>query len=437
VNHLVSVREYARLTTEPGIASLDCAQVSASAFDYLCRLNSTFSKGGAQLMQVEDRRWLRLDNHVGVIQTPCGTTLEILPKHHDHGDDVGTCRALLRKMIQALLELPRRTAGQADLERFDAPLTEWVMRRFLTELDLIVKRGVRFDYQRIEDELPFLRGQLHVMAQMRQPPGRAHRFQVRHDVFVPDRPENRLLKLALVRVREATQDPDNWRLAQELSSRLSDVPPSGRVRDDFRAWGSDRLMAHYRAVKPWCELILNRSMPMALMGSQAGLSLLFPMEKLFEHYVARWLRTNLPHEVHLTVQAARESLCLHEDKPMFRLSPDLLLTHKGQRWVLDTKWKRIDGANREDKYGLSQSDFYQMYAYGQKYMKGQGRMALIYPRSGSFVDALAPFSFSESMHLHVLPFDLDAEVLLGWDGLEVGALGGSGLPAGDKHHLCS
>ena len=420
MNHLVSVREYARLTTEQCDVTLDRAQVSASAFDYLCRLNGTVSKGGAQLIQVEDRRWLRLDNHVGVVQTPCGTTLEILPKIHDLGDDVMSCRALLRKMIQALLELPRRDAGEADLECFNAPMTEWVMRRFLTELDSIVKRGVRFEYQRIEDELPFLRGQLDVMAQMRQPLGQAHRFHVRHDIFVPNRPENRLLKLALVRVREATGDPDNWRLAQELSSRLSDVPSSNRVGDDFRVWGSDRLMAHYRAVKPWCELILSRSMPVALRGVHAGLSLLFPMEKLFEHYVARWLRMNLPRDVHLTVQASRKSLCLHNDKPMFQLSPDLLLTHKGRQWVMDTKWKRINAANRENKYGLSQSDLYQMYAYGQKYMTGEGRMALVYPRSSDFVHALPPFSFSESMHLHVLPFDLDAEVLLGWDALEVG-----------------
>lgn len=429
MNHLVSVREYARLTTEHCDTTLDCARVSSSAFDYLCRLYGTFNKGGAQLVQVEDRRWLRLDNHVGVVQTPCGTTLEILPKNHDLGDDVVSCRALLRKMIQALLALPQREAGEADLERFNAPLTEWAMRRFLTELDLIVKRGIRFEYQRIEDELPFLRGQLHVVEQMRQSPGQAHRFKVRHDIFMPDRPENRLLKLALVRVREATGDPDNWRLAQELSSRLADVPPSDRVRDDFRVWGSDRLMAHYRAVKPWCELILSRSIPMALMGVQAGLSLLFPMEKLFEHYVARWLRMNLPREVHLTVQASRESLCLHKDKPMFQLSPDLLLTSGGRRWVLDTKWKRIDAASRESKYGLSQSDFYQMYAYGQKYMTGQGRMGLIYPRSSSFVNALPPFSFSESMHLHVLPFDLDAGVLLGWDELEISAVGGRGLSA--------
>jgi len=177
VKHLVSVREYARLTTEPCEPSLDRAQVSASAFDYLCQLNASFSNGGARLVQVEGRRWLRLDNHVGVLQTPCGTTLEILPKHQEHGDSLKSCRALLRKMIQALLDLPRREAGQADLDRFDAPLTEWVMSRFLDELDLVVKRGVRFDYKRVADELPVLRGQLNVMAQLRQPPGNRARAQ--------------------------------------------------------------------------------------------------------------------------------------------------------------------------------------------------------------------------------------------------------------------
>lgn len=421
MNAVISVREYARLTTGPCEPTLDRAHISASAFEHLCRLNAEFGRGGASLVQVEGRQWLRLDNHVGVVQTPCGTTLEILPKHHDAGDSVQKSRALLRKMIQALLELPRREAGQAMLERFDAPLTEWVMRQFLLELERVVKRGVRFEYQRVEEELPFLRGQLHTVAQLRQPPGRAHHFQVRHDVFVPDRPENRLLRLALERVRRATADPDSWRLANELTVRLSDLRMSTQVREDFRAWGNDRLMAHYRPVKPWCELILSRSMPMALAGSAQGLSLLFPMEKLFEHYVARWLREQLPADARLKVQASGEALCQHQEKPMFRLEPDLLLSRHDRRWVMDTKWKRVDAAKRQENYLLSQADFYQMMAYGERYMGGRGDMALIYPRSATFREPLDPFAFSPKLRVHVLPFDLgdekENEKLIGWEAL--------------------
>ena len=55
---------------------------------------------------------------------------------------------------------------------------------------------------------------------------------------------------------------------------------------DFQSWQDSRLMAHYQAIKPWCEFVLNQHIPMAVQGDWRGLSLLFPMEKLFESYVA-------------------------------------------------------------------------------------------------------------------------------------------------------
>jgi 5-methylcytosine-specific restriction enzyme subunit McrC len=107
VTSLVTVREYARLTsgtlTEP---SLDRQQVSQSAFDWLCRLSSTLKKSGASLVELEDRRWLRLDNYVGVIETPCGTRIEILPKHLEEGESLDAARSLLVKMLSTTLDLP-------------------------------------------------------------------------------------------------------------------------------------------------------------------------------------------------------------------------------------------------------------------------------------------------------------------------------------------
>jgi len=393
-----------------------------SAFEHLCQLSESFSRSGARLVQVEGRQRLRLDNYVGVVQTPCGTVIEIVPKHHAEGGSLADARALLRKLLLALMDLvPTRDAGAAALQLFDAPLSEWVMQQFLQALDTLVGRGLRFEYQRVEEELPFLRGQLNLTAQLRQPPGRGHRFHVRHDVYLPDRPENRLLKLALERVRQCTQSPENWRLAQELSVRLHEVPPSRQVAQDFRAWGTDRLLAHYRAVKPWCELILHQHMPLAISGEHQGLSLLFPMEKLFERYVARWLRGALAPGVEMRAPARSQSLCTHDEASIFQLEPDFYISQGGQRWVLDTKWKLLNAADRSGKYGLSQSDFYQLYAYGQKYLGGSGSMALIYPQTGQFAKPLKPFHFDAQLSLWVLPFMLEAEqdavALLGWQHL--------------------
>lgn len=408
----VTVREYARLCTEPVTGSLDRAQVSASAFDWLCTLSESFSRSGASLVQVEGRRSLRLDNYVGVIETPCGTRLEILPKHFEDGDCEMQSRALLRRMIQRALGLPVRQVGAADLELFDAPLSEWVMGRFLQALDRLVKQGVRFGYRRVEEERRFLRGQLNMAAQVRQPPGRQHRFQIRHDLFQPDRPENRLVKLALERVWASTRDADNWRLAHELRSVLLEVPASRRVEEDFRAWSGHRLLAHYQPVKPWCELILNRHMPLAVSGHWRGISLLFPMERLFERYVEAWLRGALHADARLTTQASSRYLCEHKGGRMFQLQPDLLVRQEERQWVLDTKWKRLDGMDRAGKYGLSQSDFYQLFAYGQKYLGGKGEMVLIYPRRGVFTRSLPVFDFGGGLTLRVLPFDLETESLV-------------------------
>lgn len=415
----IVIREYARLTTEQVENTLDLAHVSASAFEWLCELSAQFSRNGARLLQLDGKRALKWDSYVGVLETPCGTRIEIVPKHHEEGDCLQEGRQLLRKLIQRALNLDSRKTSVASIELFDAPLSEWVMTQFLVELDLLVKRGVRFDYQRVEEEQRFLRGQLNVAAQMRQRPGRQHYFQIRHDVFQPDRAENRLLKSALEQVAKSTKDANNWRLANELRSMLGELPASRHIALDFRAWSTDRLMAHYQAIKPWCELILNQQMPMAVSGEWRGMSMLFPMERLFERYVEGWLRGRLEPGARLKAQASRYSLCQHAGSDMFRLQPDLLVEKGAQAWVLDTKWKTLDGGDRANKYGLSQGDFYQLFAYGNKYLGGKGELALIYPRTRRFDGPLPPFDFSPELRLWALPFDLDADTLLVDDEMQL------------------
>jgi len=409
----VTVREYARLTTScVNTPTLDVAQVSSSAFDWLCDLNATFTQAGAAIVQIQDRRWLKLDNYVGVLETPCGTRIEILPKHFEQGDCIQQSRILLQRMIQRSLNLPTREVGSTALQRFDTPVTEWVMTHFLDALDHLIKRGLRYDYQRIDEEQTYLRGQLNTSRQLRQPLGRQHHFQIRHDYLLPDRPENRLLRSALDIVCKLTQDPVNWRLSHELRSLLHIVPTSHDTEQDLQRWRNDRLMAHYQPVKPWCELVLQQQTPLAIAGGWHGISLLFPMERLFEKYVAACLRDTLPSNATLKTQMTSEYLCSHREKRMFQLRPDLVIDTPNKRWVLDTKWKRLNAKAQGAHYGLSQADFYQMFAYGQTYLRGNGDLILIYPRRTGFQEALPVFEFSPGLRLWVVPFDLESGQLM-------------------------
>lgn len=404
----ITLVEHGCLTTVASAQTLDERTIGQADFDWLAQVTVSGPNGATTLFRRDGSRRLKASNHVGVVETPGGTIVEILPKHHEDTTSVAGTRRLLGEMIEVALDLPAREAGEAHLSLFDAPLSEWVARRFLDALDRLVKRGLRSEYVRVEEEQRFLRGQLDLVAQLRQPPGREHRFHIRHDVFSPDRPENRLLKSALTLVGSRTKNAANWRLARELLGVLHELPSSVNLTADFERWSSDRLMAHYQPVRPWCELVLGRRTPLSVHGAWRGISMLFPMEKLFERYVEAALRRTLPPGAVLTSQAASRYLCRYEEKGFFQLRPDLSLTIGDQRWILDAKWKRLDASDRDNRFGLSQSDFYQMFAYGQKYLDGMGDLALIYPLTNRFSKPLGPFEISGSMRLWVLPFDLDA-----------------------------
>lgn len=109
-----TVREYAFISIAyEGCpeSSLGHAYIPEKAFEHLCELSASFSKHGAKVFELAGRRKLKLDQYVGVIETPCGTRIEILPKRMELN---GTSdqeiileeRKLLQKMLSVCLHLP-------------------------------------------------------------------------------------------------------------------------------------------------------------------------------------------------------------------------------------------------------------------------------------------------------------------------------------------
>jgi 5-methylcytosine-specific restriction enzyme subunit McrC len=135
------------------------------------------------------------------------------------------------------------------------------------------------------------------------------------------------------------------------------------------------------------------------------------MEALFEAYVYHHLSRQLPPSYKLKKQACSEYLTTHKGQRWFQLKPDLLLIGpNGTEAVLDTKWKLLDASKGDSrsKYGLSQADFYQLYAYGQHYLSGKGQIVLIYPQTEIFIDPLPTFLFpqTEGLQLLAVPYPL-------------------------------
>ncbi|HEX2752335.1 MAG TPA: restriction endonuclease, partial [Alphaproteobacteria bacterium] len=183
--------------------------------------------------------------------------------------------------------------------------------------------------------------------------------------------------------------------------------------EDLAKWQDGRLMQHYHRVKPWIALIINHLSPLTQAGATAGVSMLFPMEKLFEKYVFKVLKERIKNGYSLRAQPSAGWLSHHRGEERFNLKPDLLL-QKGQEriCIMDTKWKLLDETATDRNYDLSQSDIYQLYAYGQKCLPDGGDLFLIYPRHKKFQKPLQPFHFGSTHTLWAVPFCLETDELL-------------------------
>ncbi|MGR6839646.1 McrC family protein [Aliivibrio wodanis] len=421
-NPIVKVREFGLLLNGGDKSDIDCHSITKKAFEWLLVNGQSANEKSVELVRVKKYGKdiaLQVVNYVGVLETPCGTRIEILPKISEQ-DDSEVAKKVLLKMLSMVNKLSMQQFEQSSLKTVKQPLFEALIGYFLKEVADVVKRGIRSEYKRVEAKTPYLKGQLQTSKQLRERPGCQNRFNVSYDQFSSDRSENRLIHSALKQVLKWTKSNENHRLGKELLFVFDEIPLSLNYSLDFRKWSVDRSLVHYRSVKPWCELILSYQSPIALSGAHKGISFLFPMETLFERYVAIKLQKDLPSHLKLKTQASSQSLVSHtppnaeKEQGWFKLKPDIVISEKKTNKVVcvaDTKWKRIYENQRtaKEKYGISQSDMYQMFAYGHKYLEGEGVVYLIYPKHSQFNNSLEAFKFSEKLTVKAVAYDLGFE----------------------------
>lgn len=420
----ITIYEFdALVAAAPGVPDVGGQRVvPPGVFDWLEEQALRAAEAGAtawlRLTQRRGHLAVQVTSFVGVIRSPDGFQIEVLPKVGKaiNGGDA-QARRLLIEMLRCLGGFRHVQTDSAKLVATRMPLLEVFIGEFLLAVEHIVKQGLRSDYAVRRDNVFALRGKLQIAMHLRQNLCRRDRFFAEFDEFSINRPENRLLHAALRRTLVWTASQSNQQLARELSFVFTDVPASERPAVDFSKVRLDRGMGHYADALAWARLILGDESPLTGTGGHRAPSLLFPMEAVFEAYVAKHLARQLAHPFTLKTQARSFSLVTHLGQDWFRLKPDILVQESSSnRLVLDTKWKLLDDkkATGSDKYGLDQGDFYQLHAYGQSYLDGQGDVVLIYPRTDAFDEALPVFDFPKSsgLRLWVLPYCLRERTLI-------------------------
>ncbi len=340
-------------------------------------------------------------NYVGLITMTDGTVIEILPKIAGGDISDGDTKRIFLEMLKTLKDVTFKDFNVSNLHTDRLSLLEIFIKMFLEEVFILTKQGLKAAYTLVEANERFYKGKLMASQNIKHNLMNYERFFVRYDDFSINRPENRLIKSTLRFLLKQTADSRNRQNTTRLLTFFEGVDYSASYEADFSKCISDRSMSHYDKALSWCRVFLRGNSFTAFAGSEIALALLFPMEKVFESFVAAKFRRHIGGGINLRTQDARYSLF---DSPTraFALRPDLVLEFDGKTIVMDTKWKMLSDNARNS--GISQSDMYQMYAYSKKY--GSDCIVLLYPHSDNVSRSEFRYASDDNVNVDVSFIDL-------------------------------
>lgn len=146
MGEVISVFEYDLLGSDKA-ASVGAKLVPPLVFNYLEAL-SLASNQGSQFLKLTSRsgfKLLQVQNYAGMLSTPHGFQLEILPKVGKNLT-AANARQTLLTMLSHLPGFRHIETQQATLQAQRMPLLEIFIHQFLHSVSQLLKQGLRSDY---------------------------------------------------------------------------------------------------------------------------------------------------------------------------------------------------------------------------------------------------------------------------------------------------
>lgn len=344
-------------------------------------------------------------NYIGVLSLKDGTTAEILPKISSKMPQKEQhVKKLVVDMIKTCTELSYKSFQFAtvDIEKMD--LFELFIRMFLDETFLLIKKGRKGGYETVTTNDGSFKGKLLFSEQIRHNLIHKERSFVAFDEFTANCPENRLIKSTLLYLYRQTNSFRNKTDLKTLLTIFDDVSESANFSSDFSKATASRNSREYMTLLLWSRIFLSGKSFTSFAGSEVAFALLFPMETLFERYVATQLKKMLNTDnFSISIQDTTYHLFTLPTKK-FLLKPDIVIRRKSDNavFICDTKWKLL--SNEKQGYGISQSDMYQMYAYQKKY--NARTVILLYPQTDQLADEKIVYDSGDGVVVQVQFIDL-------------------------------
>ena len=346
--------------------------------------------------------WIKTKNHVGVIQTMSGLVLEILPKIYKDENSIEDTRRDFIAMLRVMrYSESYKEMDFARLRPSAMPQYELFISMFISEVNTILKKGIKSNYVIMEENLVYLKGKLVAGEHIRRNSIHKEQFYVSYDEYLHDIPRNRIIKSAICYLRNRSRSFLNMQQLSTLQIIFDNIRESHNPEVDYSIIINDRTNDYYARALAWAMLFLGGKSFAAYSGNTIAFALLFPMEKVFESYVYHCLKKSEQLQ-EVRYQGPCHYMAKEDTRDIFRMKPDITAHAKNKNvlYIIDAKWKLVDQWNREEKYGVSQGDMYQLLSYAKIYgaLEQDGVKVvtvLVYPETSAFSE-IKEFTYQDS-----------------------------------------
>lgn len=325
-------------------------------------------------------------NYVGLIQIKNGYQIQILPKISlDGGEDKENkeTKRIFLKMLRSMKDFPSKVFNDASLKVDRMNLYEIFINMYLQEARQLVKRGIKSAYVEQEGNLKYYKGKPLLSQHIRINIAHSERFYMAYDEFHPNRAENRIVKATLLKLQQLTGSAENLKEIRQLLTAFENVDSSMNYERDFSQVKDDRNAKEYKLLTQWSKVFLLNKSFTTFSGANTSRALLFPMESVYESYVAQQMKKSLGMAGWEVSSQDKGYYLFTEPRRQFALRPDIVCQRGERTVIMDTKWKKLIN-NERANYGISQADMYQMYAYSKKYRTSE--IWLLYPLNDEMRD---------------------------------------------------
>ena len=380
----IKVFEHERLTIHKDEFGRALSQIQ---FEKLCQFND---KNENKYFTVI-RNGIKFGQYVGVIQI--GTlTIEILPKAdkntfsiNEFENESDKWQKVLLQMLAISGEIALETVSEASLrKRFT--LLDLYFEQYLNEVDGLLRKGLTRKYRNFSGNVKALKGQLIFSKNIQQNLIHQERFYTTHQAYDHEHLINQILLkglsiLGTISTNQLLNNKINMLLF--YFPEIHDIPITKESFDKIRL--TRKTKEYTKAIRIAKMLILNYS-PDISRGDEDMLALLFDMNKLWEKYIYKKLKSK---ENELLKVNYHEHADFWETK---RVYPDLVIKNKKivkneqggieetwEPYIIDTKWKLVNPTKPSD------DDLKQMYVYNMYW--DSPKSILLYPKTNISEDS--------------------------------------------------